>query len=42
VVCASSREAKTDVASLIDSKEEEIVLTIEKDVHPMARTRFDQ
>ena len=41
MVCASSREAETDVASLIDSEEEEIILAVEKDAPPVARTWFD-
>ena len=41
VVCASSREAETDVPSLTDSEEETIVLTAEPN-QPMAGTRSGQ
>jgi len=36
IVCASSREAKTDVASFTDSEEEELVLAAKRDAPPMA------
>jgi len=42
VVCASSREAETDVASLTDSEEEENVLVGEQSAPPMVETRSDQ
>ena len=41
VVCASSREAETDVPSLTDSEEETIVLAAEPN-QPMAGTRSGQ
>jgi len=42
VVYASSREAKTDVASLTDSEEERIVLAVKQSAPLGARTRFGQ
>ena len=39
VVCASSRKAETDVASLIESEEETIVLTAEPNALLVAGTR---
>ena len=41
-VCASSREAGTDVASLTDSQEEEIVLPAKQSASPVAETRSSQ
>ena len=38
MVCASSREAETDVASLTDSEEEIIVLAAEPNASLVART----
>jgi len=38
VVCASSRKAERNVASLTDSEEEEFILTAEQDALPMAGT----
>jgi len=42
VVCASSREAESDVASLTDLEEESIVLAAEQGAQLVAETRFDQ
>ena len=42
VVCASSREAEIDVASLTDSEEEKIILAAKQDAPPMTRTRSGQ
>jgi len=42
VVCASSREAETDVPSLTDSEEETIVLAVEPNAPLMAETRSGQ
>ena len=39
VVCVSSREAERDVASITNSKEEEIVLTTEQSAPSLAGTR---
>jgi len=38
MICASSKEVEIDVASMTDSEEEEIVLTIKQSVPPMAGT----
>ena len=42
VVCASSREAETDVSSLTDSEEETIVLATELNAPLVAETRSGQ
>ena len=42
MVCASSREAEIDVASLTDSEEETIVLAAELNALLMAETRSGQ
>jgi len=42
VVCASSREVKTDVPSLTDSEEETIILTTEPNVPLVGETRSGQ
>ena len=42
MVCASSREAETDVPSLTDSEEETIVLGAELNAPLMAETRSGQ
>ena len=42
MVCASSREAETDVPSLTDSKEETIVFAAELNAPLMAETRSGQ
>ena len=39
MVCASSREAETDIASLTNSEEEEIVLAAEQNAPLMAGTQ---
>jgi len=41
MVCSSSREPETDVTSLTDSEEEEIILAVEKEAPPMAGTLSD-
>jgi len=41
-VCGSSREAETNVASLTDSEEEEIVLVAKQNTPPMTGTRSGQ
>ena len=42
MVCASSREAETDIPSLTDSEEETIILAIELNVPLVAGTRSSQ
>ena len=42
VVCSSSRETKIDIASLTDSKEEEIVLAAAQSVPPVVGALSDQ
>ena len=42
MVCASSREAETDVPSLTDSEEETIILTAELNALLVAETRSEQ
>ena len=42
VVCTSSRDAETDIASLTDLEEVEIVLAAKQNTPSVARTRSDQ
>ena len=42
MVCASSREAEIDIASITDWKEKEIVLTTEPSAPPVDETRSHQ
>ena len=42
MICASSREAETDIAFIIDSEERKIVLTTKQSAPPVAGSRLGQ